>query len=181
MIRQINILLINILLISLTFVACTSTSEKSSESDTAALTLTESSSGSYISQETQDNVSSKRRGKLSSLQSDGEAWYSFQITESFEELKLELFNYSGTSALIWNTNANSNASENSFQLDNVSMDTANFLVDVVIKKSSIQVFFNEGIESYTFNKADQSMDYKIQVSLNGESRDLPGILYDIGI
>jgi len=174
MIRQINLLLI-----SLAFVACTSTSEKSNESNTQALTLSESSSGSYISQETRDKVSSKRRGRLSSLQSDGEAWFSFQINESIKELKLELINNTGISVLIWGTDDNTH--ENSFKLDQVSLDTANFLVDIVIKKSSIQVFFNEGIDSYTFNKVDQSMDYKIQVSLNGESRDLPGILYDIGI
>ena len=54
-------------------------------------------------------------------------------------------------------------------------------MDILITRKEINVFFDEGVESFAFKHEPQSLNNKLKVELDDQPRDLPGILYDIGI
>ncbi|WP_420575199.1 hypothetical protein [Ekhidna sp.] len=140
--------------------------------------LQEKTEGSYIPEEVMSNLAGKRRSKLSNLYSDGPSWFSFRIEEPFRELNINLVGKKLSYKMAWDTEADSD-SDNPLPLSN--MNQGDFMVDVVLTPGQVQVFFNEGMESFLFNVDSEKIDARVEVYLDGEYRDLPGVLYDIGV
>lgn len=155
--------------------ACTSSDKESSNtSDNSSFTFDKKDVGVFIPEEVKSNLAGKRRGKLSKLYSDGSSWFSFQVAQPFQELKITFSNQE----FLWNTN-DSSSTESKF-LENINLgDTLS--VDMVINNSKIQFFFNEGDQSFTYDINSMESTNRVDVALDGQNVDLPGTLYDIGI
>lgn len=174
MIKKLCISLLTALLLG-----CSSSgNESSSEEGNSSLVLEKSEEGAYISEEVMNNLAGKRRSKLSNLYSDGPSWFSFRIEKPFEELKISLSGKKLSYQMTWDTQADK-ASEVPIPLSNINQ--GDFIVDMVLTPGQIQVFFNEGVESFLFKTDSQAIDAKVEVYLDGELQDLPGVLYDIGV
>lgn len=140
--------------------------------------LKEKTEGNYIPAEVMSNLAGKRRSKLSNLYSDGPSWFSFRIEEPFRELNINLLGKKLSYKMAWDTEADSD-SDNPLPLS--KMNQGDFMVDIVLTPGQVQVFFNEGMESFLFNVDSEKIDARVEVYLDGEYRDLPGVLYDIGV
>ena len=156
--------------------ACGTTSNESSSE--SSLKFEKRSEGSYIPDDVKANLFSKRRSKLSNLYSDGPSWFSFRIEEPFNKPTIKLAGQQSSYRMDWSTQAGEE-SEDALPLQNVNQ--GDFMVDVLLSPGEVTVFFNEGLESFTFKTESQAIDAKVEVYLNGELRDLPGVLYDIGV
>ena len=162
--------------LALVLAACGTTS-KENTSD-GSLVFEKRSEGSYIPEEVTNNLFAKRRSKLSNLYSDGPSWFSFRIEEPFQELSIKLNGKQSSYKLDWSTQAEEESKE-VLPLQNVNQ--GDFIVDIVLNPGEVTVYFNEGLESFSFKTEAQTIDAKVEVYLDGELRDLPGILYDIGV
>lgn len=168
MIKRLGFLAFVALLIS-----CTSSSNEdsnnSAEKEFIPLAKTE---GSNIPDNYRSAVTSKRRGKLKGLKSDGNAWYNFKVNQPFENLKIVITNSNGITDFIWPIeNIISN-------LDSLNT-SQNIKVDLLITSENVQVFFDENIR-FSFEENLVASDNRIEVYLDGEFVDIPGVLYDLG-
>lgn len=159
-------------------VACGTVSNESENSGESSLSFEKRSEGSYIPDAVINNLAGKRRSKLSSLYSDGASWFSFRIKEPFKNLRIGLKGQQSSYVMDWSTQVDEQ-SEDVLPLRNVNQ--GDFMVDVVLNPGEVTVFFNEGLESFSFKTETQTIDAKVEVYLDGELRDLPGVLYDIGV
>jgi hypothetical protein len=172
-------------MVPLIFFGCTTTDKESSGSNEfdGSVEFVKKESAVFISDELHSNVSSKRRSRLSNLTSDGEAWFSLRIADSFTKIKITIANDMKPAELMWVVNGDQEdlTKNNQFALSSVDVNKGELIVDILITRKEIKVFFDEGLESYTFKHQLPSLNNRIKVSLDDENRDLPGILYDIGI
>ncbi|SNT29590.1 hypothetical protein SAMN05421640_3259 [Ekhidna lutea] len=157
------------------FLACSSSG---GESRSTSLKLEKSESGTYINDDVKSSVSSKRRGKLNRLQADGPAWFSFKVPNTFQKLNLQ---FSNGSSITWKVAGTENLEDDdSLPLNIKNSDSTETMIDVVITPPTVKIFFNEGEENFIFNASSFSVETKLEVYLDEEIYDTPGILYDLG-
>ncbi|MEQ9468341.1 MAG: hypothetical protein RLN88_13085 [Ekhidna sp.] len=160
--------------------ACTSSDKESSGSDeSSTFTFEKKVTGVFIPDDIQSNLAGKRRGKLSKLYADGPSWFSFQVPYPFEKLQIT---FAGQE-FSWTVNESKEPgqSQSGLQLQNLTVSDGNILIDIIVLQDNIQFFFSKGAESFIFKTDAQLPNSRIEVSLDGEPHDLPGILYDIGV
>ncbi len=153
---------------------CTSSTKESTDTVDTPL---EKSVGSYIPEDILSTVTSKRRGKLKRLEADGAAWFSFNLTDNFKELKIIITNKEGSTEFIWPVADIRQTSEN-VQIQNEYSEEL-IKVDLLIIENEVKFYFNEYIR-FSYNENLISSSNMIEVYLDQELKDLPGVLSDIG-
>ncbi|MEP0984227.1 hypothetical protein [Ekhidna sp.] len=168
MIKNLSVLIIAALLMG----CSTPSNEQTNDNESQKSIPLVKAEGSFIPEDIRSNVTSKRRGKLKGLKSDGEAWYSFQVVAPFENLKIVITNSRGVTDFIWPIE---DIISNLDSLNTVQ----NIKVDMVFTEESVLVFFGESIR-FSFEENLLAADTRIEVYTDGEFRDIPGVLYDVG-
>ena len=165
--------------LSIMVIGCSSTaSEEKSSGQTTKPELQVRANDSYIPAEITERITSKRRARLKRLYADGPAWFQFKIEKPFQELQINLKGMQYTYSMAWSTEVDAK-SEDPLPLQNVNQ--GDFNVDIVITKGKIEVYFNEGVETFSFNAGDQVIDARVELVLDKVIENVPGVLYDIGI
>ncbi|WP_425391179.1 hypothetical protein [Ekhidna sp.] len=165
---------LSIVIMAALILGCTSSSNESSNQDSGLIPLEKVEGSAYISDEIHSNITSKRRGKMNKLQADGPAWFSFRLEKSFQELQIIISNNTGSTDFIWPVEDILGSNEGNQD------DSADVNVDVLITAEKVEIFFNENIR-FSFPDDLTATNNSIEVYLDGELQNLPGILYDIGL
>lgn len=161
------------------FMSCgSSDQERSGSGKTNSITFEKRSEGIYISDDVMANLAAERRSKLSKLYSDGSSWFSFRIEEPFDELEIVLIGKQSSYSMSWNAQSEEN---NKKVLPFKKVNLGDFNIDILLTPGQVEVFFNEGLESFLFSTESQKIEARVEVYLDGELRDIPGALYDIGV
>ncbi|WP_370086242.1 hypothetical protein [Ekhidna sp.] len=172
---------LSIWLLTAALLGCTSSENESSgtEEVSNSITFETKVDDTYIPEDVISSIISKRRSKLSNLYSDGASMFNFKIEKEFTELKIILVGKQSSYTMRWSAQS-TEGNKNVLPFSNVNQ--GDFVVDVLLASpGQIQVFFNEGLESFVFKTENRPIDARVEVYLDGELNDIPGVLYDIGV
>lgn len=176
MVRNLSIWLVAVVLFS-----CSSSENESAgtEDGSNSITFETKLNDTYIPEDVIANLAGKRRSKLSNLYSDGASIFNFTIEKEFTELKIMLIGKQSSYAMKWSAQS-SEENKNVLFFNNINQ--GDFVVDVLLASpGQVQVFFNEGLESFVFKTENSPIDARVEVYLDGVLHDIPGVLYDIGV
>ena len=143
----------------------------------------------YISENFKNLATSKRRSRLSQLYSDGPAWFSFKVDQTFSNMRLAMANEQSSLRIIYNSQ------EKTVTIDRSLIstgDTDTYIipaeisselksVDILVDLQTIELFFNKGELFHTFHINSPTYLNYVEVYLDEEKYDAQGVLYDIGI
>lgn len=168
-------------LVTAALLGCSSSGNESAGTEDVSNSITFETKvvDTYIPDDVIANLTGKRRSKLSNLYSDGSSMFNFRIEKEFTELKIKLIGKQSSYTMNWS--AQSSEGDKKVLLFN-NVNQGDFVVDVLLASpGQIQVFFNEGLESFVFKTENSPIDARVEVYLDGVLHDIPGVLYDIGV
>lgn len=137
-----------------------------------------------------EHFTSKRRGRLRKLLSDGPSWYQFALEDEYESLKIMLSNPSSNVSISWNKGddelvvdrTNASLGEEALDVFNVPIDLRSInSIDLLIDHKLLDVYFNDGEHVIDVPINPQGFLYQTEVFFDGKRQDLKAVLYDIGI
>lgn len=146
---------------------------------------------SFFPSQLNEVVTSKRRGKISSLRGDGPAWYQFEIDSIADSMELLISNENGELLyLSWNadderitidkTSVRKDA-QGGKELIELSLSPQEVKIDLIIDSAIVELFINDGQFQFSI-PVNPIMAYdKVDVKVDNLSYDARAILYGIGV
>lgn len=139
--------------------------------------------------EMKNQISAKRRSKLSALRGDKSSWFQFTLESIPKNLEILISNQSNElTYLVWNTKTNdllidrtSSVLEQDGGKESVFLKapTDRIQIDLFIDRGIIELYVNEGFSQATLIIPSQYIYDKVDLKVDGSFFDVPAIVYSI--
>lgn len=136
-----------------------------------------------------NQVSAKRRSKLSALRGDKSSWFHFTLESIPKNLEILISNQSNElTYLVWNTELNDLLIDRTSSVlgeqgtkehARLAVPSENIQMDVFIDKGIIEVYVNEGFSQATLVIPSQHIYDKVDLKVDGNYYDVPAIVYSL--